>query len=250
MKKQAIEQAVRGLFRKLGYDIVRFQQLDFTEEEHEIIRAVKPYTMTSTESVYALIQAVKYVVRHGIQGDIVECGTWKGGSVMAVARTLMQLDRMDRDLWLFDTFEGMTAPGTTDVTLRGEAAVETFQQRRSSESSSDWCMAPIDEVRRAVFSTGYDRERIHFVKGRVEETIPAHAPQRIALLRMDTDWYESTRHEFEHLYPRLSSGGVLILDDYGYWLGVKKAADEYFERNDVKILLNRIDYSARIGIKT
>jgi hypothetical protein len=250
MKRQAIEQAVRGLFRKVGYDIVRFQQLDFSAEEHEIIRSVKPYTMTSTESVYALIQAVKYVVRHGIEGDIVECGTWKGGSVMAVAKTLMLLDRMDRDLWLFDTFEGMTAPGERDVTLRGQAAAETFEQRRKGESSSDWCLAPLEEVRRAVFSTGYDRQRIHFVKGPVEETIPAQAPQRIALLRMDTDWYESTRHEFEHLFPRLSSKGVLIVDDYGYWLGVKKATDEYLERHDVKMLLNRIDYSARIGIKT
>jgi hypothetical protein len=247
MKGPRIESAVRGLLRRLGYDVVRFQQLDFSEEEHEIIRSVKPYTMTSTESIYALIQAVKYVVRR-VDGDIVECGTWRGGSVMAVAQTLLRLGRMDRDLWLFDTFEGMTPPGEQDVSLRGRPASATFEKRRNGDSC-DWCVAPLEEVRRAVLGTGYDPRRVHFVKGRVEDTIPAHAPDRIAILRVDTDWYESTRHELEHLFPRLAEGGVLIVDDYGYWLGVKKATDEYFERNRVKMLLNRIDYSARIGVK-
>ena len=76
--------------------------------------------------------------------------------------------------------------------------------------------------------TGYPPERIHFVRGPVEETLPAGAPDEIALLRLDTDWYESTRHELEHLYPRLAAGGVLLVDDYGHWEGARKAVDEYF----------------------
>ena len=93
------------------------------------------------------------------------------------------------------------------------------------------------------------RKRIHFIRGRVEDTIPAQAPARIALLRLDTDFYESTKHELIHLFPRLVPNGVLILDDYGHWQGARKAVDEYFEDNPCRILLNRIDFAARIGIK-
>jgi hypothetical protein len=100
-----------------------------------------------------------------------------------------------------------------------------------------------------MYETGYDREKISFVKGKVEETIPDNAPQSISLLRLDTDWYESTRHELIHLYPRLSHGGVIIIDDYGHWLGARKAVDEYIEQNNLCLLLNRLDYTGRIGVK-
>jgi hypothetical protein len=98
-------------------------------------------------------------------------------------------------------------------------------------------------------STAYPGSHIHYVKGRVEDTIPKHAPQAIALLRLDTDWYESTRHELEHLFPRLVRGGVLILDDYGHWKGAKEAVDEYFAKLGRSPLLQRLDYSGRLAIK-
>ena len=98
-------------------------------------------------------------------------------------------------------------------------------------------------------STGYDDALITYVKGPVEDSLPNHAPPAIALLWLDTDWYESTRHELEHLYPRLVSGGVLIIDDYGHFRGARKAVDEYFARNKEKILFQRVDYTARMAIK-
>ncbi|MCW2967337.1 MAG: macrocin O-methyltransferase, partial [Solirubrobacteraceae bacterium] len=105
------------------------------------------------------------------------------------------------------------------------------------------------DVRNTVLGTGYPPERIHFVRGPVEETLPEHAPERLALLRLDTDWYESTRAEMEHLYPRLSDGGVLIIDDYGHWDGARRAVEEHFAANGDAPLLHRIDYTGRIGIK-
>lgn len=105
------------------------------------------------------------------------------------------------------------------------------------------------EVERAVYGTGYDREKFHFISGAVEETIPEQSPKEIALLRLDTDWYESTSHELKHLFPRLTVGGVLIVDDYGHWQGARQAVDEYVADNHVRIFLNRIDYTGRIGIK-
>jgi O-methyltransferase len=83
----------------------------------------------------------------------------------------------------------------------------------------------------------------------VEDTIPASVPEQIALLRLDTDWYESTKCELEILFPRLVKGGVIIIDDYGCWQGARKAVDEYFNKNNIAILLNRMDDTGRIGIK-
>jgi len=214
---------------------------DFESSDIEIIRAVEPYTMTSTERIHALVYAVRHIVRNRIAGDMVECGVWKGGSVMAMALTLLQLGERNRSLYLFDTFSGMTAPSDADVDYQGQQAHVILDAVR--------CEASQQEVEKAVFSTGYDREKIHFVPGRVEETIPDHAPASIALLRLDTDWYESTQHELRHLFPRLARGGVIIIDDYGHWRGARQAVDEYIAQNQIRLLLHRIDYTGRIGVK-
>jgi hypothetical protein len=167
--------------------------------------------------------------------------------MMAVALTLLRLGVTDRDLYLFDTFEGMTEPGDEDVKHSGERAADLLAG--ASHESHEWAVASIDEVREAVSSVGYPEARTHFVQGPVEETLPANAPAEIALLRLDTDWYSSTKHELLHLYPRLTRGGVLIVDDYGYWQGARQAVDEYIATNDVRLLLNRIDYTARVAVK-
>lgn len=221
---------------------------DFDPSITEIITKVKDFTLTSPERIFALCQAVEYIVTQQIPGDIVECGVWKGGSMMAVAQTLINLGENDRQLYLFDTFEGMTTPDKNDVDYQGTPAFKKLKISRKQESSSTWCYASLETVKTAVFSIGYSCENIHFIQGRVEETIPANAPQQIALLRLDTDWYASTKHELVHLFPRLSSGGVLIIDDYGHWQGARQAVDEYIKENRIRILLNRIDYTGRIGV--
>jgi len=223
--------------------------LDFGSQEIEIIRKVRPYTMTSLERIFAMIQSVRYLLNTNILGSIVECGVWKGGSMMAVAYALLQNGKSDRDLYLFDTFEGMTKPTHLDISYLNESASDLFAHQKVTDHSSEWCYAPLEEVQRNLFSTGYPQEKLKFIKGKVEYKLPSLAPDAIALLRLDTDWYESTRHELIHLYPRLSSGGVLIIDDYGYWEGAKKATDEYLSQNNINLLLHRIDSSGRIAIK-
>jgi O-methyltransferase len=222
---------------------------DLDPESIDIIHRVCPYTMTSAVRVFALIQAVRYVVNAKIAGSIVECGVWQGGSMMAAAYALKSLGRCDRDLYLFDTYEGMTRPGDADISHEGDAALTQFEAARKDEDTATWCYAPIEKVRTNLFSTAYDRARFKFIKGKVEDTIPAHAPDQIAILRLDTDWYASTRHELVHLYPRLSAGGVLIIDDYGHWRGSRKAVDEYFAEQNIRVLLNRVDYTGRIAVK-
>jgi hypothetical protein len=220
---------------------------DFEEADKELYRRVDAYTMTTPPRVYALVQAVEYVVARGVPGAIVECGVWRGGSMMAAALTLLRLGVTDRDLYLYDTFAGMPPPSEADTTRSGVRAADLLAQE--DEDSHIWAIASLSDVRSAVLSVGYPEQRIHFVEGLVEETLPTKAPDEIALLRLDTDWYSSTKHELEQLYPRLAPGGALILDDYGHWQGARQAVDEYFEKNRITLLLNRVDSTARIGVK-
>jgi len=238
---------VHEVLRSFGLDLIRFPPVDFRSDEREIFHAVRPLTMTSPERVYVLIQAVRYITRTAIPGAIVECGVWKGGSMAAAARTLLQMKDTRRDLYLFDTFRGMTEPGSEDVSFSGKHASEVRADWVGANPV--WCHAPLEQVKDVLYATGYPKEKIHFIEGRVEDTIPASAPESIALLRLDTDWYESTRHELIHLFPRLNRAGVLIVDDYGLWQGSRKACDEYFEQNRIPILLNRIDAGGRIATK-
>jgi O-methyltransferase len=240
--------------RKLGYEVVKTGKpksdpTDFDSLHRDIYGKVKDHTMTSPERIYSLIEAVRYVEKNAIPGAIVECGVWKGGSMMAIAETLRYCENTFRELFLYDTFEGMSEPGEPDKTWSGDSARQLLSKSADKEKNLVWAYSTIDTVRKNMLSTGYSPDRIHYVQGKVEDTIPATLPGEIALLRLDTDWYESTRHEMIHLYPLLKKGGVLILDDYGYWAGARKAVDEYFELHPQPVLLNRIDETGRIAIK-
>jgi O-methyltransferase len=244
MSTNIVSTAVRGLFSQLGYTIHRIPSWpDMDAQTIALFRSVRSFTMTSIERVYALRESVKYIIRHNVPGSIVECGVWKGGSMMAVAKTLLELET-ERDLYLFDTFEGMPPPTAVDVDLYGVQADVLLKTNPMTPA-----IAPFEEVCRNMYSTGYNPARINLVRGKVEDTLPRAAPREIALLRLDTDWYESTLHELVHLYPRLIKGGILIIDDYGHFVGSKKAVDEYFQKNGIPIFLNRIDYTGRLAVK-
>lgn len=204
---------------------------------------VKPFTLVGLERSYALYKAVQYIIKNHIQGDFVECGVWRGGSCMLMAYTLLESGITDRKIWLYDTFAGMPQPGEKD----GEAEKEEWLKHQLSEEKSSWCLGEEDDVKRNMLNTGYPADKINFIKGKVEETIPQHIPGEIALLRLDTDWYVSTKHELKNLYPFLKKGGILLIDDYGAWEGARKATDEYF--NDQPVFLNRIDYTGRLLVK-
>jgi len=215
---------------------------DLTDEEIGLI--LQLYTMTAPDKIFALIDAIRYIKENYIQGDIVECGVWKGGSMMAAAKNLVRLKDTCRAIHLFDTFAGMPEPLERDADYSGTSA-----QARLENETGVQAYAPLTEVRRVMESTEYPHEKIRYVEGNVEETIPAEAPDCIALLRLDTDWYESTRHELIHLFPCLSTtGGVLIVDGYGEWKGSRLATDEYFSQNAIKVFLVRIE-SGRIAVK-
>lgn len=241
---------VKRFLRRFGYDIVRHRKTpkaprfprDLTEEEIEICEVVKPFTITSVERIVALIRAIRYLSDNDIEGEIVECGVWRGGSMMAAAHALQRSGDTTRKLYLYDTFAGMPAPTEKDIRFDGVGADQLNEEGGTVASKRD--------VATNLLSTGYPEHNIHLIEGRVEETIPKTVPSRICLLRLDTDWYESTRHELIHLYPRLVKYGVLIIDDYGHWKGAKDATDEFFTHSNYKPFMHRIDSDARLVIKT
>jgi O-methyltransferase len=246
---QGLEQAARSMkpaTPKPPAKPAREFPADYDPDYREIMRAVRPYTMTGNDKLHALITATRYIHRYQIPGSVVECGVWRGGSMQAVARTLDRLGDHARDLYLYDTFEGMTEPTDKDLRYDGKAATNLLAS--ADKKSWVWAEASLEDVQAGFETVPYPSERIHFIKGPIEDTVPAEMPDEIAILRLDTDWYESTAHEFEHLYPRLVSGGVLVIDDYGHWQGSRQATDEFLDRTGERLLLLRAD-SGRVAVK-
>jgi O-methyltransferase len=238
--------------RRRGFSIVSTRNdrgtadIDTDEEFLRLYDFCRPYTLTSKERMYALYCSIKYVHDNEIPGDIVECGVWKGGSMMLAAKLLKDAKSTDRRIYFYDTFKGMTEPTDDDVDLDGVAAAPSM--KKALEKQDNWGGIPIEEVQENLSKVGYPRDNLVFVKGDVCQTIPDIVPEKISVLRLDTDWYESTRHELLHLYPLLSPSGVLLIDDYGHYQGARKATDEFLDLNR-PLLLSRIDYTCRLTLK-
>ena len=209
----------------------------------------RPYTQTSVERLYSLYKACLYIIENNFEGDLVECGVWRGGSAMMMALVLKSRGITNKRIYLYDTFEGMSAPTEYDISVHGKQAKEQLLEENKTDDNSIWCYASIEEVKQNMKRTGYPDENVVFVKGKVEDTLQHEIPDQLALLRLDTDWYESTKLELEKLFPLLVKGGPLIIDDFGHWQGARKAVQEYFSARNLFPLLQRIDITGRLIIK-
>jgi O-methyltransferase len=225
-------------------DLVRSEPNFLTE-----VKACLPYTLTSIPLMFSAWSAVRYLVENDLPGDIVECGVWRGGTMMLIAKALIAMNDVSRDLYLYDTFEWSWEDLSQSDGMVLDSGVSWLGVNSTQTAPVMATGVDIDDVRQHLLSTGYPSERAHFVKGLVQETIPAIAPERIALLRLDTDFYESTRHELIHLYPNLAKGGVLIIDDYGKLRGATEAVDEYFRSRGEHPLLHRVDTQGRVTVR-
>jgi O-methyltransferase len=247
--------SIGNAIKHLGFNLARrcFSKVlrdhaiqDLTDAEKSIVSTALPFTMTSVERLVSVVNAVNYLIRNDIPGDIAECGVWRGGSMMAAALALIAAGDTNRTLYLYDTFEGMSDPSKKDTDFAGKSAISLLHSYR--KGTGIWCLATLEEVQKNMYSTGYPPDKIKFIKGKVEDTLPAVRPERLSLLRLDTDWYESTKLELEILYPILHKNGILIIDDYGYWQGARKAVDEYFDSRSIRVFLHRIDNTGRIVV--
>lgn len=234
----------KSILEKKGWGLVPPSQyiIDMEDSFQKIWKRVNSFTMISIERAYALFKAIEYISKNDIQGDIVECGVWKGGACMVMAESIIHFNCKPRTIWLYDTFEGMTEPSSNDIISASGQAV-------SERDPEGWWAISIEEVNENLQQCNYPQDRFKLVKGDVAKTLQHEKPQKIALLRLDTDWYESTAIEMEILYPLLVGDGVLVIDDYGHFSGSKKAIDEYFEEKGIYPMLFRSDYTGRITIK-
>ncbi len=250
------EEVIDRTARRLGLQVSRVTSAhdrlpgDATPADAAVIAALRPYSMTSAERLWTLLNAVRYIVAEGVPGDVVECGVWRGGSMMAAAGELVRQGDTERALWLYDTYAGMTPPTDDDVEAgTGVTAAQMLASTSVGDGNNVWCVAGLADVEANMRSTGYPMDHISFVEGDVAQTLLTSAPSSIALLRLDTDWYESTKVGLGVLYPKLAVGGVCILDDYGHWEGARKAVDEYFAEHGPRPFMHPIDYSGRVFLK-
>jgi len=253
MALERFRYAVVKIFQMLGYEIrpivSELMPVEYQKEDDLIWERVKNETMTSFYNFWFLLKSVDYLVENRIRGSFVECGVWRGGSAMAMSMRLVQHNSLLVDIYLFDTYSGMVTPSNFDIEAHsGKAA--SFLMQKAADDSLLLAHASVKTVEKNMDDTRYPKNKIHYIVGDVLETLATTDIQEIALLRLDTDWYESTLAELRNLLPRLVKGGICIIDDYGHWEGSRKAVDEFFKSSDFKPLMFHVDYTCRAFIRT
>jgi hypothetical protein len=214
-------------------------------EFQELYFGVRHFTMLSRERLYDVFLSCRYLAEAKVVGDIVEVGCW-GGGTLALALSATQNDEVYRTVWGYDTFEGHPEPSADELDVWGNSQLEKFQvMRRKGEGwaskSLDEVLSNIEQVSRTEIS------RLRLVKGKAEESIQRQHPESVAILRIDVDWYEPSLAAWQQLYPRVPSGGIVIVDDYGHHSGSKKAFLEFFGSRHPKF--THVDYSCISFVK-
>lgn len=194
-------------------------------------------SLTSVERTTCFYNSLEYVRHNNIQGDYVECGVWRGGKILGILKYLEFHQNTTPNVWLYDTFSGMTPPEDIDVDFRNKKAADIFHEVS--------CMNSLDGVKQMLSDCTYPADKIKYVVGDVCETLlnPANVPDKIALLLLDTDWYKSTKVELDVLWEKLEVGAPCIIDDFGHWAGCKKAVIEFFKDRACPHGYEQIDYT-------
>lgn len=219
--------------------------IEINKYEKTLIKKCLQYSMTNFERMWSLIQSFHHVKQESLIGDFVECGIWKGGNIILLKK-LLQKFNVKKKIYCFDTFEGMTKPTSYDSNYNEKSAQIMYDEHKKKKIGFAECS--LNEVKKNLIKNA-NIDNIFFIKGKVEDTLnnKKNLPKKISILRLDTDFYESTKIELEILFPRLVKGGILIIDDYGFWKGARKAVDDYF--GDYRQFFHYVDHSCRLLIK-
>jgi len=245
---------INSILQIFGYRIQKIVSvkpiLELNSFEKRIIDKAIKISTTTQERQWALIQSIKYIKDNNIKGDMVECGVYKGGNI-AIIKSLSKKLKINKKIFAYDTYDGMSEPSKFDIERNlNKSAKELLKEATKDNLKVNiWCYENLDSVKKNILKIARDTKNIFFVKGDVNKTlrVKKNLPKKISLLRLDTDFYLSTKVSLEILYPRLVKNGVLIIDDYGNWKGCKKAVDDYFKKN--KLWLHHVDYNCRMLIK-
>ena len=247
----------KSVFKKFNLKVVPIEKIDLNTQfpesnfaEKKILKICNKFSMTGYERLFSLIQSIHYIYNNRVNGDFVECGVWKGGNLILFQKMIQYLKIKNKKIYGFDTFEGMSNPTNVDKFINGVKAIDYLKkQKKHRNLDNAHAYSPIFDVSKNYKKNTKNNKNLLLIKGKVEETlkIKKNLPKKISILRLDTDFYESTKIELETLYPRLSKNGILIIDDYGEWAGSKKATDEYFCNK--KITMFKVDRACRIIFK-
>ena len=241
----------------MGYHLTRIDgtpssPIELNIEENRIVNYVRSnnLSMCSTNNLYTTAIAAKYIAQNNIVGDFVECGVFRGGNAIIAAK-IFKMYKSENKVYLFDTFTGMSEPGKYDVKTSTKSPAQNKYSASKKEGYNNWAYASIEEVKENFKKLNLFDSNVIFIKGKVEDTLVQanQLPNAISFLRLDTDWYESTKIELDILYEKLIPGGILVIDDYANWNGVRKAVDEFFKELVPPIFFTLIDKGARIGVK-
>ena len=254
-----IAKTVNSISKKFGYRLIKIDKSNWSDAfvgiskfEKSILNICSKFSMTGFERMYFLIKAIEQIKNNKIQGDFVECGVWKGGNLILFQKMIEKLN-IKKKIYAYDTFKGMTDPGKFDYTFEKREAKEILStlRKKKVDSKKNIVLAEcsLDDVTKNYKKNTKLNKNLHCIKGPVETTlkIKKNIPKKISILRLDTDWYESTKIELEILFPLLTKNGILIIDDYGYWKGAKKAVDQYFFKKPITLF--KIDFTSRFIIK-
>jgi O-methyltransferase len=256
-----LKKKIKNILNTLGYELINKNQkiAELSKQDEELIDTISKYSMTPKIRIFKLLQSLKHLKHHDIKGDYVECGVWKGGNLILFKKFLENEDliaelsneknRENKNIYGFDTFEGMTEPDVNDYDLSNNNSAVDLLKNDKNKKTNLWGVVSLEDVMDNLSNNLKDLKNIHLIKGPVEQTLTneKNIPKNISLLRLDTDWYSSTKKELEILYEKVSHGGIIIIDDYGHWGGSKKAVDEFFK--DKYVWMHYVDYACRLIIK-
>jgi O-methyltransferase len=244
------------------YDFNRNLGYEFEKDANDAIKIIRKNTMLPYVNLVTLYEQVLFCEKNFLEGDYVECGVWKGGAVGLMALANMQQSKTRKNLHLFDAFDDICAP---DEQIDGDIAIKEIKELLGKDANVKGELLPqkgiyaqfgghgtIEECQLLIEKTiGYPADKVHYHKGWFQDTIPEKAKliDKIAILRLDGDWYASTKICLEHLFDKVVPGGFIIVDDYGMYSGCKKAVDEYLKKFNIKYYLNYSTWSCRYFIK-
>ncbi len=247
-----LKNQIKNFFNRFGYELINKNQkiAELSESDKDLINLVSNYSMTPQIRIFNLLQSLRHLKHKNIEGDYVECGVWKGGNLILFKKFLENENQKEKkSIYAFDTFEGMTEPDKNDYDLSNHLDAIDLMKSDKNKSSNIWGVCSIENVKKNLSKNLKNLNGINLIKGPVEKTltIKENIPDCISLLRLDTDWYSSTKKELEVLYEKVTPGGIIIIDDYGHWGGAKKAVDEFFK--DKYVWMHYVDYACRLIIK-
>lgn len=241
---------IQKIANRFGCTIINNNQriVELSDKQRHLINITNPISMTPQIRRYNLIQALEYIAHYKLEGDLVECGVWKGGNLV-IYKKFIEEKNIKKNIYAFDTFEGMSGQDHNDYIINGGIKAQTILDKDIKKITNDWGVCSLEEVKFNISQRTKNLNNIFFIKGKVEDTLldAMNLPKKISILRLDTDFYQSTKIELEILYKKVCKGGVIIIDDYGHWAGSKKAVDEFFKEKFV--WMHYVDYACRLIIK-